>query len=181
MKPREARQHPNRPLSVRAAPEPAVAFQGVTIQREALAPIAKEIMPLFRRHHDELAVDPKRAPLDVDWDLYLDLNLLGQLQILTVRANGALVGYIFNVIRPNPHKKSTRWCLVDMYWLDPIYRAGLIGYKLLRENEAFLKRIGIKKIAIGHKLHFRDGRVGKLFDRLGYTAEDVYYGKWIGD
>jgi hypothetical protein len=155
----------------------------VTFQRERLANIARELPALFTRHHDELAVDKAKAPLDFDWEMYLNLDLLGTLQIVTVRDGKLLVGYVFNVIRPHPHKKSTRFCIVDMYWLHPAYRVGLIGLKLFRLNEEFLKAAKVKKITVGEKLHFHnegDRRVALLFKRLGYKPEDLYYGKWIG-
>ena len=71
-----------------------------------------------------------------------------------------------------------------MYWVDPAYRLGWLGVKLFRENEAFLKKAGVKKITVGEKCHFHNdfGRqVNVIFKRLGYVPEDMIYGKWIGD
>ena len=184
MKPREARPLPSKRPSVPEPLERPVSFQGVTYQRERLAGIARELLPLFKRHYAELAVDPDRAPLDVDWPRYLDLDLIGALQVITVRVGPALVGYIFNIVGPHLHKRSTRWCHVDIYWLDPAYRVGLRGYRLFVENERFLKAAGVKKIVVSEKAHFKNdfGRqVGILFKRLGYAPEDISYGKWIGD
>ena len=180
-----ARKRPRHSLrSARAAPEEKpVAYRGLTIQRQRLRAIAQELPPLFQRHHDELAVDAKRAPLAPDWDQYFDLDLLGNLQILTVRDGPVLAGYIFNVIGSHRHKRTTKFATLDMYWLDPIYRQGLLGVKLFRENERFLKAVGVKKILVEEKCHFKNefGRqVSVLFKRLGYTLEARVHGKWIG-
>ena len=183
MRRRARKQLPSKPPSAPAAPEQPAVYQGLTYQRERLARIARELPPLFKKHHAELAVDPVRAPLDVDWDRYFDLDLVAALQIITVRDGAVLVGYVFNIISQHLHKKSTRWCTVDMYWLDPGYRVGLIGYRLFVENEKFLKLAGVQKVVVGEKLHFHNDherKVNVLFKRLGYVPEDLYYGKWIG-
>jgi len=173
----------NPPSALEPLSQP-VAYRGVTIQRQRLGVIARELPALFKKHHAELAVDRDRAPLDPDWDRYFDLDRLGILQIVTVRDGPALVGYIFNIIGPNLHKRSTRFGVVDMYWLHPAYRFGLLGLKLFRENERFLKSAGVQKIAVAEKAHFANSggrKVNVLFKRLGYVAEDVVHGKWIGD
>lgn len=164
--------------------EQPVVYRGLSIQRERLAAIARELPPLFRRHHDELAVDKIKAPLAPDWKQYFDLDLLGALQIITVRDGSLLTGYIFNVIGTHRHKLTTRFCHIDMYWLDPAYRIGMLGLKMFKENEAFLRAAGVKKILVGEKCHFKNvfGRqVNVLFKRLGYVVEEVTYAKWIGD
>jgi hypothetical protein len=169
---------------VPAAPDPAVTYRGLTYRCERLANIARELPPLFERHHHELAVDPDRAPLDVDWDRYFDYDLLGVLRILTVRDGPMLVGYVFNLVGPHMHKKSTRWAHVDLYWLDPAYRIGLTGYRMFVENEKLAKACGAQKITVAEKCHFKNdfGRqVNLIFKRLGYAPEDVVHGKWIGD
>ena len=183
MRPLAKKSLPVSPPSAPAAPELA-SYQGLTFGRERLAHIAQELPPLFARHHAELAVEPKRAPLAPDWDRYFELDLLGVLHILTARDGPALVGYVFNLIGPHMHKRSTRWCHVDMYWLDPGYRVGWGGVKLLRENEKLVKALGARKIIMVEKAHFHnaDGRkVGVLLKRMGYAVEDIAYGKWIGD
>ncbi len=129
-------------------------------------------------------MDKDRAPLDPDWDRYFDYDLIGVLGILTVRDGAALVGYIFNFLGPHLHKKSTRWCHIDMYWLDPGYRVGWAGYRMFRENERLARKSGAKKITVSEKAHFKNdyGRqVNLIFRRLGYIPEDVVYGKWIGN
>ena len=139
---------------------------------------------MWRRHHAELACDPDKAPLAPKWNDYFDLDLLGALQILTVRDGSLLVGYIFNVIGGHRHKQSTKFATLDMYWVDPGYRTGFLGLKLFRENERILKAAGVQKILAEEKMHFKNkfGRqVSILFKRLGYTPEAIVHGKWIGD
>lgn len=157
---------------------------GLLYRRARLGPIAKELRPLFVLHWKELALNQDKIPLDVDWDRYLELDLVGRLQVLTVRDGDSLVGYVFNLISPALHYRSTMWCHIDMYWLAPAYRFGWNGVRMFTENEKFVKRTGAKIISVAEKLHFKNefGRqVSVLFKRMGYSPIERIYTKYIGD
>lgn len=168
------------PPPPKPSPPRGLAAPEITFQRERLPAIAAELPALFEQHHKELAVG--RYPLSPDWDRYFDLDLVGILHVLTVRDGALLAGYVFNLIGPHLHKKTTRWCHVDMYWLHPGYRSGWLGYKMLRANESMAKGAGAAKISIAEKCHFHNAfgrQVSALFRRLGYEPEDVIYGKGL--
>ncbi len=176
-----ARKSP--PTPPRLVPVPR-EFGGLNYQREALGDIARELPSLFEMHHKELAVDQDKAPLDPDWDRFFNYELCNQLFILTVRDGPALVGYMFNIVGPHLHKKSTRWAHIDMYWLLPAYRVGWTGVRMFVENELMLKGFGVKKVTSIEKAHFandRGRRNALIYKRLGYMVEDIAYAKWIGD
>lgn len=158
-----------------AAERPEIVFAW-----EPLAPIAREFMPLFKRHYDELATDKDKIPLDPDWDNYLRLNAMGALHVMTARNDGALVGYVFMIVHPSLHYVSTPMAETDMYWLDPIYRQGLNGYRMLRQARDDMKRIGVKRMFVRRKCNGWQ-RMDILLKRLGFAETDVTYGAYIGD
>lgn len=137
-------------------------------------------MPLFKRHWLEIGVNRDQVPLDPDWARYFDYDLLGLLRTLTVRSNGALVGYVVILVGPHMHYASTLWAQYDLYWLDPAYRQGWSGVKMFTEAERALREWGVKVVNINMKIHFdlsNDGRMRKLLARLGYKPRDVVYAK----
>jgi GNAT superfamily N-acetyltransferase len=141
--------------------------------------IAKDLPPLFERHWRELALNQDKIPLDPDFDRYYDLSVTGNLLVTTARADGVLVGYIFNIVGPHLHYRSTLHCEIEAFWLDPAYRGGWFPVRWFRSNEKMLKARGVKVIHVGLKNHFMAGRVGSLFRRMGYKSIETLYGKVI--
>ena len=144
--------------------------------------IAKELPPLFKRHWKEIALNQEQVSLDPDWPRYFDYDLLGILRCLTVRDGPTLVGYVFVLVFPHLHYASTLWAQTDIFWLDPSYRQGWTGYRMLRLMEKRLKETGVKVIYANAKLHFEASRgtIGKLLERLGYKPTEMLYSKFIG-
>ncbi|HWT81001.1 MAG TPA: hypothetical protein VN648_19605, partial [Candidatus Methylomirabilis sp.] len=71
---------------------------------------------------------------------------------------------------------------IDLVWLNPVYRRGWTGYRMFVENERHLRQLGVKRIMVGEKLHWRskrDKRVRLILRRLGYGAMDVVYAKLL--
>lgn len=155
---------------------------GLDYRWERFGTFAKELPPLFKRHWQEIALNQDNIPLDPDWERYFAFDLSGVLHCLTVRSNGVLVGYVFVFVFPHLHYASTAWAQGDIFWLDPAYRRGLAGYRMLRLVEQGLKEVGVKVIHLNTKLHFEASRgtIGKLLARLGYKPTDVVYSKFIG-
>lgn len=137
-------------------------------------------MPLFKRHWREIALHQATVPLDPDWDRYLGMELGGMMHFLTVRVDGVLVGYLFVGVGPHLHYSTTRWAMVDMFWLDPLYRTGWTGVKMFREMEKRLRELGAKVVHVSEKEHFHNpaGRaVGVLLKRLGYRPIEIVWAK----
>lgn len=137
---------------------------------------------LFKQHWLEIALNKDRIRLDPDWDKYFDLDLADILNVLTVRANGVLVGYVFVLVFPHLHYFSTTWAQTDMFWLQPAYREGWTGVRMFRELEKHLKTRGVKVIHVVVKLHYQAerGTLNKLFERLGYHPIETVMAKYIG-
>lgn len=142
---------------------------------ESFAAIHEELLPLFKKHYAEIALDQDCVPLDPDWNYYFGIDKLGLLKILTARSvvNGQLAGYIFNVIGTHNHYCSTRFCNSEMFWLHPYFRKGWQPVRMFKENLKGLEVHGVQVATISFKLHFIDGRVGKFLWRLGYRSTDI--------
>lgn len=135
---------------------------------------------MFKRHWVELATNRDAIPLDPFWQQYFDLDLMGVLRVLTVRVDGLLVGYVFVALAPHTHYASTLWANYDMFWLDPVYRQGWTGVKMLLEAERQMREWGAKAISLSMKIAFNEayeGRMHRLLVRLGYAPRDVVYVK----
>lgn len=137
---------------------------------------------MFRRHWKEIALNQDKIPLDPDWARYFDYDLLGILHCLTVRDGQTLVGYVFVLTWPHLHYASTLWAQTDIFWLDPVYRQGWTGFRMLRLMEKRLQELGVRVIYANAKLHFEASRgtIGKLLERLGYKPTEMIYSKFIG-
>jgi GNAT superfamily N-acetyltransferase len=147
----------------------------LTAQQERFSAIAKELPPLFERHWLELGSSRDTIPLDPDWDRYFALDMAGSLIVTTARADDVLVGYIFNLVGPHLHYRSTAHADLEMFWLDPSHRGMWFSLQWFRGNDDLLREIGVKRVNAAVKNGYKDGRVGMIFKRLGYLpAETVY-------
>ena len=144
---------------------------------ERFSVIAAEIVPLFVRHWKELALYQDQVPLDVDVERLVQYEHMGLLGIVAARDDGKLVGYVVILMGPHLHHASTKWAQFDGFWMDPAYRRGLCGYRMLRGALAAIRKKGVQVVTVPVKSSFADGRVMRLFERLGFVAEDVLYSK----
>ena len=77
---------------------------------------------LARKHWEELAVD-KVIPLDMNHEVYTEMESKGMLHIVTARNENKIVGYHIGLIAPHLHYKSAGlMCYEDMYYLLPEFR-----------------------------------------------------------
>jgi hypothetical protein len=132
------------------------------------------VLPLWKKHYDEIALDKDICPLDPDWEFYFVSAERGLLHILTARSqSGKLAGYIFNLLGSHNHYASTRFAVTEMFWLHPYFRKGWQPVRMFTENVRMLKERGAVIGIVNFKLHFMDARVGKLLARLGYEPCDI--------
>ena len=146
-------------------------------QREEWSYIRHIIMPMWERHYQEITKDKDRVPLDPNWPQYDAMDASGALHILTARfSGGKLAGYVFSLIGPHLHYRSTKCAFFDLYWLDHEARKGWNGVKLFVEAEKHLKGIGVQKI-YGQTKVWQD--VSPIFQRLGWVESERAFTKWI--
>jgi GNAT superfamily N-acetyltransferase len=167
----------------------------LTFQVEKFHEIARELPPLFERHYREIALDQESIPLDPDWDRYLQMSLAGMLRVMTARSFdllpgyapseessrkfGIIVGYIFNLVGPHLHYRSTLFANLEMFWLDPAYRGGPFALRWFKANADMLKELGVKKVTVETKNGYMDGRVGLIFKRLGYKPIETVWARTL--
>lgn len=145
--------------------------------------MVNEALPLFKRHHAEIALYQDRVPWKPDWDIYYARERAGGMVIVTARSNGVLIGYIAQVVGPGLHFNETLWSFNDVIWLDPNYREGWVGIKLITEMEKALRERGIKVFEMNPKVHFekRRGGMQKILNHLGFEFVSTVHQKWLGD
>lgn len=147
----------------------------LTFKREDWLDIRKTIYPIWKRHWDEIGTDKDKIPLDPDWQKYDDLADGGALHILGARdERGYLVGYVFSLIGPHLHYRSTKCAFFDLYWLEPEYRKGMNGVRLFREAEKSLKACGVRKL-FGQTKVYKD--MSLIFQRLGWKQAEIVFTK----
>lgn len=168
-----------RPPSPRRSAHVPPEDDGITLQWERVSVLAKELSLLFREHWREIALFQDSVPLEPNWDLYFQYEIAGLLHVLTVRADGLLVGYVFLIFSPHLHYASTIYAHCDMFWLKPAFRRGLLGYRMLKQAVEYAAERQAKVMYVSTKRHFLGNRVGKLLERLGFSAEETVYYKQL--
>lgn len=142
-----------------------------------MAPILREILPLIRQDWLENGIDHDKVPLEPDLKRYLDLDLVGILQIVTARDDDLLVGYVFAYVHPHIDHCRIGWAMLTWYWLFPEYRRQGIGDAMINTMEQFLRAADVRVVEVSKKLH----TTHKLFDRRGYRDVDVVKRKLLED
>lgn len=168
---------PPNPPSDPGRPDVLGAHGSVTFQRERLGPILREILPLLRKDWEENGIDHDSVPFRLDLDRYLNYDLVGILQIVTARDEGALIGYVFALVHPHIDHAGMGWAMLTWYWLYPAYRGEGVGDALLDAVEVFLRIAKVSVVEATEKLSRPHG----LFQRRGYHATDLVYRKHLGD
>lgn len=150
----------------------------ITFQVERWASYYPECEWLWKLQYAEVGPDREKVALKMDIPSYEDLDSRGQLFILTARERGSIIGYYLAIVRTHLHYADLLCAFEDIYFVAPANRKGLIGFKLLKEAEKRLKARGVKKVFVMTK---KSKNVSRLFERLGYTVQDIGLVKWIGD
>lgn len=118
---------------------------------ETYEQIVDEIVPLLPQHWAELAVH-KDIPLDPDYEVYARGADAGLIKFMTVRKEGALIGYAIWVVKPHPHYKGHAWALNDIVWLHPDHRRMHIGRAFVEFWEAMLTKWGVAVVHVDTKI-----------------------------
>ena len=150
----------------------------ITYQVEEWADCWREMSALWPAHFEEVALNRDKIPLDPDLDLYHDLAARGQVHVVTVRCDGALVGYHIAFVRPHIHYRSSLTAYSDVYYIDPAHRKGRAGVKLFTETEKFLRQRGVERMYTGTKMS-KD--MAAIFERLGWKEVERQFSKYIGE
>jgi len=140
--------------------------------------IEPELIEIFSKHWEEIAVFKGNIPLDVNLEEYRKVDEAGLLHVTTARDEGKLAGYYICVVRPHPHYKTTLFGMLDAYFILPDYRKGGVGLQLFLEMERFMKELGVKSLISSCKKHHD---ITKLFEHLGWEMVGYQFQKVLGD
>lgn len=168
---------PNSPPSDHAAPDVLGEHGGVVFQRERLAPILRELLPLIDIDYQENGIADDRIPFKLNLEKYLDYDLLGILQIVTAREAGALVGYMMVFQHPHIDHDGCGWAIINWYWIYPEYRGEGVGRALAEVTIGFLRTAGVRVVEASEKIAHKHG----LFERLGFAPTDTIFRKVLED
>lgn len=143
----------------------------LVFKKERFVDIMPELPALFVAHDQEVHGEPEALPLNPDWRGYAVSEERGVLHIVTARAEGKLVGYVFCFISKSL-QTSQRVSAVDLLYLTPEHRKGRNGENLMDEAEKMSRALGAKKI-----YYFEHGtdRLGPLFIRHGAKRTETVY------
>ncbi len=151
-------------------------MMAIQYQIESFIGIKDETAPLFKRHYDEGCQDKDVIKLDMNYEAYAQIEGFGRLHTVTVRCNGALIGYHVSIVMPHIHHRKSVSAFVDIYYLLPEHRKGWTGLGMFRFAEKSLKKIGVQCIYTACKL---DHDIDPLLKRLRYRAIERSYSKII--
>ena len=150
--------------SVSAAPDLAFAV-------EPLEQIAHDMPPMIVRYGREL----ERVP-QPDWASLLRMSALGGLLTVTARSGDVLAGFVLSIVGPHLLYRETKYGITNVVWLDPVYRTGMGGYRMLKFNRDKLLELGCSQLCIAHSVVSGDQRrMGVLYRRLGYRLDEMAY------
>lgn len=149
----------------------------ITYHSETWASYFADCQELWHEHWLELAVRKERMQMKPDVEAYMALEASGSLDILVLRSEGRMVGYVLSVVRRHLHYADVLVGLEDAYFLTKSERRGMVGVRMIREWEKRMQRRGCQLIFAMTKPWLDKGLI---FKRLGFAPSDHVYTKWIG-
>lgn len=130
-------------------------------------------------HWKELAVNQTTVPLDIDKKQYVDMQTVGILRNICVYKDGKLIGYSVFILKPSLHYASTVFAHVDVIYIDPSFRGGTVGARLLCKTEEYAKQL--KADVIIHHAKPNVPAIIQPLYKLGYSMYEYILGKYVGD
>lgn len=160
----------------------------ITYQVEKWDDCYEEAIPMLEAHYLEIATDKSIKPLDPDLDRYQAMEEAGVLRIFTVRlaavdaetddtillGRGRLIGYFVSIIMKGLHYQQTTLAINDIMYIDPAYRGGTVGYRMMKGAAADLKNLGADILTIHMKT---DYPFRSLLEKLDYHLTEENWEK----
>lgn len=164
-------------------PKPSGRVQPeVSYQWERLSLIAPEMWPLIIEESKETFPEHNTRPPDPDWPRYIEMQLAGNLPIITARVGKKLVGYIVWTIASTLHRKNEKIAISDTHYVIKDYRrGGSITRSMFRQSFDVLRKMGVADIIphsneIGLSVRERMA-MDRFFAGLGCKPLGVLYHK----
>lgn len=162
------------------APEVVFALENIqTAMADGLEDLLVEHWQEVEQHQDVM-------PLAVNWPLYLMLERTGIYKAVSARRGRKLIGYAAYFVQPPLHHSQSTWAVNDVLYVDPAYRRGLTGVRLLEAAEGFMRELGAKlitqedrKIPANSTEAKPSATLGDLLSRRGYFLAGRVYAKLL--
>lgn len=149
----------------------------VKYQRERLASVKDDILPLLKQDWDEIQHDKDKIPLDPNWELYQAVEDATVLRIYTARTQeDKLVGYIVFILTPSMHSRSLTLAVCDILFLTKSRRKGMTGVRLMRFAEQEMIAEGVRWFQITTT---ESHPIDPVMKRLGYRKTETRHEKVI--
>lgn len=153
------------------------------LQQESFMDNVYQLEPLFDIHYQEISRHFKQGiPLDPDYDRYAEFEKAGVSEFVTLRWEGALVGYYHGILNRSLHYKSLIQLTTDLIFVSPQYRGlrhGMNGGDLLIEKAleiGMLRDCGL--VACNFKFA-RAKHMQNLLERHRFEPFDAHYVHWF--
>lgn len=150
----------------------------VLFQLEPWATYAEDARALWPLHWREVGLDHDAVPLAMDEERYTQLDALGMLHLVTGRTEGRLVAYFTGIVTGHLHYRDTLHCVVDLYYIHPLWRRGPLALRLFGTVHRTLKERGVVKVITGTKLH-HGLDMSRLFEYMNYRYTEKTYTKLL--
>jgi len=145
-------------------------------KNEQVLNVRPEMLVLLEDNYQELTLHKDKIKLDPMWELYDAMEKRNEFYLLTARLEGELVGYSAWFVKPHIHYRDTIVANNDVIFMRADQRQGMLGIRLVKYSEKYMKEIGAHKIVwhVKNSLDFRP-----ILHRLGYIDEDILVGKML--
>jgi len=112
------------------------------------------------------------SALDINHELYINLDKAGALHIITGRnEQKELVAYWIGLVVPNLNYKNFMTAHAHAYWVRQDYR-GFTVFRLAKYIDKYLSDLKVRNIVFNVRLN---NRMGDILSKLGYRKiEEVY-------
>lgn len=158
--------------------------------RETVTPeLLEELKPYLFAHYKEIA-RYQDIELSPDWEAYQNLAKFDLLRVYTIRiphcicTDGTqrcvcnrpakLHGYAVFTVRKALHYSTSIQASQDILYLDPQYRARMMGYRFIKWCDDQLRNEGVQVVYHHTK---SDHNFGPMLQRQGYELMDHIYAK----
>lgn len=137
----------------------------------------REVEQMAGRHWNEVGSHRDVLRFLPDHAKYQAAEKMGQLTILTARAEGKLIGYLVVAVMGHLRDRSKRVMVEDLFYVEPMYRRYRVGPKLrdLAESLATQAAITLSRRVV--KAHRYQNRPLPRKLRGGYVLAEAVYDK----
>lgn len=125
----------------------------LSFQVETWPDLERDGQEIFKAHYNELALHKDVMPMGLDGAIYLELERLGRLLVITARKDGGLVGYYMAImVAKHPHNRDGGpVSTTDFFYVLSEHRKGGVGARMLRYAFSELRKRGIVVASISVK------------------------------